>query len=310
MARFSEGFLRDIRNYGRMSPTEGRRQPMQATPSVYQQMGTTDPLARRVGSLFSNLGVDTSYLQTAPERIAAETKGLDMSKPMDAARAMLIRAKYIQDPQVQAAMVMKAQEIMQTDQLRAAEAAKKAGDAAVQLEVRNSLRERATALGLNGIAKTLAAGGPLEEAQKTIREEEIKRAAATPKDKSKQREILAAQYGIPKEDLGAFADADDATFNKLLQGYEGTPKSYLDRDGNVVMLRTLDKSGKVRDPSDGSFKNPVELSLQPAPSVQRVVTKVENAAVDGGAFSEALSKSLAKNYQEALTKAESASVAF
>ena len=71
MARFSEGFLRGISNFGRMDPTEPARRLQQATPSVYQQMGTTDPLARRVGSLFSNLGVDTSYMQTGEERAQA-----------------------------------------------------------------------------------------------------------------------------------------------------------------------------------------------------------------------------------------------
>ena len=115
MPRFSQSLFESIRDYGRMSPTEGRRQPMQAAP-VYQQMGTTDPLARSLGRLFGNVGFDTSSLQTAPERIAAETKGLDMTKPMDAARAMLIRAQYIQDPQTQAAMVMKAQELMQGEE--------------------------------------------------------------------------------------------------------------------------------------------------------------------------------------------------
>jgi hypothetical protein len=308
MPRFSESLFESIRNFGRMSPTEGRRQALQQ-PTEYQQMGTTDPLARNLGKMFGGLGVDTSYLQTAPERIAAETKGLDMSKPMDVARAMLMRARYIQDPQAQAAMIMKAQEIMQADQLRAEEAAKKAGDATVQLEVRNSLKERATALGLSGIAKTLEAGGPLEKAQQTIREEEIKR-AAVPKDKSKQREILAGQYGIPKEDLAAFVDANDATFDKLLQGYEGTPKPYLNKEGKVAMLRTLSKSGKVRDPSDGSFKNPVEMGLQPAPAVQRVITQAEGAAVDGGAFSKVLSEGLAADYRVALTEAENASTAF
>jgi hypothetical protein len=74
MARFSEGFLRGISNFGRMDPTEPARRLQQATPSVYQQMGTTDPLARRVGSLFSNLGVDTSYMQTGEERAQAAMK--------------------------------------------------------------------------------------------------------------------------------------------------------------------------------------------------------------------------------------------
>jgi len=73
MPRFSESLFESIRDYGRMSPTEGRRQPMQAAP-VYQQMGTTDPLARSLGRLFGNVGFDTSSLQTGEERAQAAMK--------------------------------------------------------------------------------------------------------------------------------------------------------------------------------------------------------------------------------------------
>ena len=70
MAKFSQGFLRGISDFGRMDPNEPRRRLAEAAPQ-YQQMGTTDPLARRVGSLFGNLGVDTSYMQTGEERAQA-----------------------------------------------------------------------------------------------------------------------------------------------------------------------------------------------------------------------------------------------
>ena len=70
MAKFSQGFLRGISDFGRMDPNEPKRQLAEAAPQ-YKQMGTTDPLARRVGSLFSNLGVDTSYMQTGEERAQA-----------------------------------------------------------------------------------------------------------------------------------------------------------------------------------------------------------------------------------------------
>jgi len=113
MPRFSQSLFDSIRDFGRMSPTEGRRQALQQE-SPYQQMGTTDPLARGIGQMLGGLtGKPLTYLQTAPERIAAQTKGLDMSKAEDIAKAMLVRAQYIQDPQAQAVMIMKAQELMQ-----------------------------------------------------------------------------------------------------------------------------------------------------------------------------------------------------
>lgn len=103
MAKFSQGFLRGISDFGRMDPNEPRRQLAEAAPQ-YQQMGTTDPLARRVGSLFSNLGVDTSYMQTAPERIAAETQGLDLSTIEGQQKALQAEMQYVQDPQARRAL--------------------------------------------------------------------------------------------------------------------------------------------------------------------------------------------------------------
>jgi len=103
MAKFSQGFLRGISDFGRMDPNEPRRRLAEAAPQ-YQQMGTTDPLARRVGSLFSNLGVDTSYMQTAPERIAAETQGLDLSTIEGQQKALQAEMQYVQDPQARRAL--------------------------------------------------------------------------------------------------------------------------------------------------------------------------------------------------------------
>jgi hypothetical protein len=51
MPRFSESLFESIRNFGRMSPTEGRRRALEQ-PTQYQQMGTTDPLARSLGKMF------------------------------------------------------------------------------------------------------------------------------------------------------------------------------------------------------------------------------------------------------------------
>ena len=305
MARFSEGFLRGISNFGRMDPTEPARRLQQATPSVYQQMGTTDPLARRVGSLFSNLGVDTSYMQTAPERIAAETKGLDMSKPMDAAQAMLIRAQYIQDPQVQAAMIMKAQEIMQLDQQRALQEAQAARDAALQQQVRESLIKRANELNLKGIANTLAAGGDITEAQKAIREQEI---ARLPKDVNiKQRLAQFQRAGgtaqkFKELDLGK---ATQEEFQNTMDSLKGSPKSYQDSQGNVQTLTTND-FGLVKNPMYGKgpsplaatakeFVYPSEIGLTLAPNVQRVINEVDLATEE---FRKAEGKKAGESFAE------------
>jgi len=110
MPRFSQSLFESIKDYGRMSPTEGRRQPMQAAP-VYQQMGTTDPLARSLGRLFGNVGFDTSSLQTAPERIAAETEGLDLSTIEGQQQAIQAELQYVQDPQARRALGLRLMEL-------------------------------------------------------------------------------------------------------------------------------------------------------------------------------------------------------
>lgn len=117
MPRFSESLFESIRNFGRMSPTEGRRQALQQ-PTEYQQMGTTDPLARNLGKMFGGLGVDTSYLQTAPERIAAETKGLDMSTIKGQQQAIQAELQYVQDPQLRRALGLR---LLELNKLKAAQ---------------------------------------------------------------------------------------------------------------------------------------------------------------------------------------------
>jgi hypothetical protein len=115
MAKFSQGFLRGISDFGRMDPNEPRRRLAEAAPQ-YQQMGTTDPLARRVGSLFGNLGVDTSYMQTAPERIATETQGLDLSTIEGQQKALQAELQYVQDPQARRALGLRMMELTKLKQ--------------------------------------------------------------------------------------------------------------------------------------------------------------------------------------------------
>lgn len=110
MPRFSESLFESIRNFGRMSPTEGRRRALEQ-PTQYQQMGTTDPLARSLGKMFGGLGVDTSYMQTAPERIAAETEGLDMSTIEGQQQAIQAELQYVQDPQARRALGLRLMEL-------------------------------------------------------------------------------------------------------------------------------------------------------------------------------------------------------
>lgn len=123
MAKLSEGLFQNIRGFGRQDPTQPARQFAQASP--YKQMGTTDPLARRVGSLFGNLGVDTSYMQTAPERITAANEGLDMSTLEGQQQAIANEMQYVVDPQARRALGLRMMELNKLKQAQAEAAIKK-----------------------------------------------------------------------------------------------------------------------------------------------------------------------------------------
>ena len=113
-------------------------------------------------------------------------------------------------------------------------------------------------------------------------------------------------YGIPSEELQGLSEAQ---INKVAEGTFSTPKPYLTKDGKTVMLSTLDKTGKVRDPESGKYAYPAELDLSPAAQVSRVIQSVDNA-VDKGVFSEAFAKTWAGTYSEALAKADEAAVSY
>ena len=130
MAKFSQGFLRGISDFGRMDPNEPRRRLAEAAPQ-YKQMGTTDPLARRVGSLFGNLGVDTSYMQTGEERaqaaMAEAGKG-QFASPEGRMIALLEAQLPTLRPQAQIETVDKIRQLRAIEQARAEKTAQQQAD--------------------------------------------------------------------------------------------------------------------------------------------------------------------------------------
>ena len=146
MPRFSESLFESIRDYGRMSPTEGRRQPMQAAP-VYRQMGTTDPLARSLGRLFGNVGFDTSSLQTGEERAQAAMKKAG-EQEFASPEARMIAMLEAQMPTLRPAAQMQAMD--QIRQLRTIETqraeteqSRQAETAAIQTELQGIMQSNA-----------------------------------------------------------------------------------------------------------------------------------------------------------------------
>ena len=120
MAKLAEGLFQNIRGFGRQDPTQPARRLAQASP--YKQMGTTDPLARRVGSLFGNLGVDTSYMQTGEERAGAamtEAGKGQFESPEGRMIAMLEAQLPTLRPQAQMEAVDKIRQLRGIEQARA-----------------------------------------------------------------------------------------------------------------------------------------------------------------------------------------------
>ncbi len=130
MAKFSQGFLSGISDFGKMDPSQPQRRLAQAAPQ-YKQMGTTDPLARRVGSLFGNLGIDTSYMQTGEERAGAamaEAGKGQFASPEGRMIAMLEAQLPTLRPQAQMEAVEKIRQLRSIEQARVEKAAQQQAD--------------------------------------------------------------------------------------------------------------------------------------------------------------------------------------
>lgn len=282
MAKFSQGFLSGISDFGKMDPSQPQRRLAQAAPQ-YKQMGTTDPLARRVGSLFGNLGVDTSYMQTGQERADAAVEGIDMSKPMGIAKAMLARAQYIQDPAAQQAMILKAQEIIQAEQQKqAAQAAALQQTQQKEVFIR-TLIAQANEANRPDIAQMLAGAGiniddkVLQETIKDLRE--VKTNQIEKVNSLAGRKIRYTQAGLPPEqwDDATIRGMSPDSFKELISGKTERSKAknefFKTTDGTTVAYRVNDFSGQVENPRYGidpeakQWVNASELGLLPAPKV-------------------------------------------
>jgi len=149
MAKLAEGLFQNIKGFGRQDPTQPARQFAQASP--YKQMGTTDPLARRVGSLFGNLGVDTSYMQTGEERAGAamtEAGKGQFESPEGRMIAMLKAQLPNLTPQAQMESMKQIGELTTIEQARVKSSALEE-EAIVQERGKQALSKFATARGMD-----------------------------------------------------------------------------------------------------------------------------------------------------------------
>ena len=220
MAKLSEGLFQNIRGFGRQDPTQPARQFAQASP--YRQVGTTDPLARRVGSLFGNLGVDTSYMQTAPERITAANEGLDMSTLEGQQQAIANEMQYVVDPQARRALGLRMMELNKLKQAQAEAAIKK------QQEAKQELATGQLVLSLNEefkdpITADLVRTGAITPQQGNARRVEYQKSAAASKAGLDGQLARLRGLGLKNNPLykqvesGDYANVSDTAFAKIAQ---------------------------------------------------------------------------------------------
>lgn len=142
---------------------------------------------------------------------------------------------------------------------------------------KQSLADRAEALGMSPLADTIRSGGhpDMKDAAKAIREEEQR--AKLFKMGEPGRRVAARQAGFTdaeyQRDLKGLTDEQ---LTKVVSGEEGTTKAFLDSEGNEVILGA-DKYGRVW--VDGKRMRPDEAGLKQAPAKTQEVLSQADALV-------------------------------
>ena len=240
MAKLSESTLQSIRNFGRQDPAAPARRLAQAAPQ-YKQMGTTDPLARRVGSLFSNLGVDTSYMQTAPERIAAETQGLDLSTIEGQQKALQAELQYVQDPQARRALGLRMMELNKLKVQQEELAVKKVQEQAKQLAAERVAIELE---GFNDFTTAeLVRTGAITPQQGNARKVEYEKSAAA--SSAGMDGQLARLRGLGLKDTSLYKQVQQGDYKNVSDSaFANVAQAVLDAQEEEEIIASLNQQGR------------------------------------------------------------------
>lgn len=138
------------------------------------------------------------------------------------------------------------------------------------------LIDTATDLGLTNTVELLQSGGSVEDAAKSIYDEQQRQ---TINEGGRQGKLAVAQSKnvspklIAKIKNGQFDEMSDDLFIEQLQGKKANIKAFTNAQGEV-QSRRVDESANVWNPDSGKWESPMDLGLKPAP----VVTKQISAA--------------------------------
>jgi hypothetical protein len=291
--RFSSGLLTGIQQYGQGAgiPADPRQR------DAMQTAGVTNPLLQQFGrGLGGMLGTEMrspaavqqaqqEALQEQARQVYSEAMTADPQKQMELASQLMNIQGYEKD----------ALALAQQAQTRLAQQQQQAQTQ----QFRESLADRATRVGLEGIAQSvaLAPSSELPEIAKQIREFEKTQVLA--RGGKPARRSLARQAGFTDAQIEQIIDAPEEEFKALIEGSEAEAKPYLTTSNEPAIIKT-NKFGRVWDETTGTYKNPSELGLRPAPQIQEVISK-------GDQLTSELSKAGVKKFSE-LTEAATTAV--
>ena len=163
------------------------------------------------------------------------------------------------------------------------------------------LIDTATKLGLTNTVELLQSGGSIEDAAKSIYDEQQRQ---TINKGGRQGKLAVAQSKnaspklIAKIKNGQFDEMSDELFIEQLEGKKATIKAFTNAQGEV-QSRRVDDSANVWNPATSKWESPMDLGLKPAP----VVTKQISAA-DG--ITSKLTGKMTDNFLELNAQAQTA----
>ena len=279
---FSEGLLSGLRNFG--------QQPMQQLQRTLgeppQPVSTAGAMSQALGGMFGADMRNPAAVQQAQARdIYSQALEADPKKQMELA-AQLVKIPSYEQAGLQ--LFQQAQKRIENQQTLQQEQ-----------RFRESLQDRATRAGLEGIAQsvTTAPSSELPEIAKQIREFEKTQVLA--RGGKAARRNLAKSAGFTDAQIETIIDAPEAEFKALIEGSEAEAKPYLTANNEPAIIKT-NKFGRVWDETTGAYKNPSDLGLRPAPQIQEVMTR-------GDQLTSELSKAGVKKFSE-LTEAATTAV--
>jgi hypothetical protein len=191
---------------------------------------------------------------------------------------------------VEAVDPMKAQQLAQMYKQKNAKLAQTQG-----------LIDTATELGLTNTVQLLQAGGSVEDAAKSIYEEQERQTVN--KGGRKGKLAIAENKNVSPKLIaqiknGQFDEMSDELFLEQVKGKKATLKAFTAQDG-TLQSRRVDESANVYNESTGKWESPVTLGLTPAP----IISKVFNQS---SAIADKLTGTLVDNFGELHTLAKDA----